>query len=223
MTGVEGPGKERRTRRRMRKDITAVCKLGNESYASRVHEISEAGMTILTRPNMPAANHYLVHCTLPNGVSATFETEERQRRELKRNGIHFLRIGVAITNESLDTLSFFKNLAEIELANNKKKGDARERKRMEFQLPVIADLEQGRFRCFTHDMGSWGLSVIAPSDFPSCISYRLTCIDPDGLDVPVVAEERNRTHLDNGKIRVGFRINEGRQGFRRFVEKYAAW
>ena len=223
------PKDDKRVLRRFKRAITAICEVDGVYFQARTYDINERGITLFTGPKVPQAGTYKVHCTLPTDVSATFEVEERQRREMSRGDFHFLRLGLQITNESLDHVVFFRELAELQLTEGlgeKLPDDETKRKRtnqrLSFQLPVLTKIEGKLYKCQTLDMGSWGLSVLAPLDFPRQKTYQLRCIDPDGMEVPVTALVRNWATLPEGQ-RVGFMVIEGSRGFRSFVEKYAQW
>ena len=217
-------GKDRRSRLRYKKAIDGWCEVGGIRFEARTYDISEEGMTLFTLPTLPAVKNYTVHCRLESGLECDFEVEEKTRRALRRKNLHFLRLGVKIVGENLDTVVFFRELTELQakagafsnLADDSGKG------RIDFQLPVVTNLENKTWRCQTLDMGSWGLSVLAPEGFPKAETCVLTCIDPDGNDIRVVAQERNRAVVEDG-IRVGFLVIEGNRSFRGFVEKYAQW
>ncbi len=229
--GQEREPQERRKQNRYKKAIIAVCEFGNSQYRARTYDISEQGITLLTGPDVPELPRYKVRCRLPSGTEALFEVEEKQRRLLRRGEYSFLRLGLNIVNESLDIVIFFRELAELEVENEIRrkvqqpsKGQSGDRSaRLTFQLPVLAKAADAVFRCETLDMGSWGLAVLAPDDFPTADSFSLVCLDPDGHEIPIKAREMNRKTLPGGGVRVGFMVVAGEKGFRGFVEKYARW
>lgn len=93
---------------------------------------------------------------------------------------------------------------------------------MSFQLPVLVEVPGSEYvyRCNTMDVDAGGLSLTAPADFPKAEWFNFTCIDPDGHEVSVKALERNRRPMDNGHLRLGFRVVEGNIAFRTMVGKY---
>ena len=218
-------GKDRRKRLRYKQAIHGWCEVGGIRFEARTYDISEEGMTLFTLPTLPDVKQYTVHCRLENGLECDFPVEERTRRTLRRKNLHFLRLGVEITNRNLDMIVFFRELAEIQakagaFATTTSQDDGRGR--LDFQLPVVASLAGKTWRCQTLDMGSWGLSVLAPQGFPKAETCVLTCIDPEGNDIKIVAQERNRAATEDG-VRIGFLVIEGNRSFRGFVEKYAQW
>lgn len=218
-------GQDRRKHWRYKKAINGWCEVGGIRFESRTYEISEVGMTLFTYATLPAVKLYKVRCRLESGIETDFSVEEKTRRTLHRGNLEFLRIGVKIVEESLDTVVFFRELTEQQAREGlfkEPEEEAVSNQRLDFQLPVITTIEGEIWRCQTLDMGSWGLSVLAPSNFPKVEDLHLTCIDPEGNDIIIRAQERNRASVPNG-IRVGFLVTEGARSFRDFVEKYAHW
>jgi len=223
--------RERRAQSRFRKGLTAYCDVNGSRFKARTYDINENGMTLVTIPELPVVPHFLVHCELESGVSTTFEVEVKQRREVSRGELRLLRLGLNILNESIDTVIFFRALAELQfqegfIGEKMEKEDLgrmlRSRPRLNFQFPVTVEMPgcEYTYRCNTMDVDAGGLSLAVPAEFPKAAWFHLTCSDPEGQEVAIKALEKNRRHMENGQLRVGFRVVEGNIAFRTMVSKY---
>ncbi len=223
--------RERRSQTRFRKGITAWCEVEGRRFRARTYDINENGLALVTSPELPDFPHFLVRCELETGVSAVFEVEVKQRREIKRDKLHLLRLGLSILNETMDTVIFFRALAELQFKEGVfqeklEKEDLgrvlRSRSRLSFQLPVLVETVGSEYvyRCNTMDVDAGGLSLATPPEFPTADWFRLVCIDPGGQEVVVKALEKNRRPMANGQLRVGFRVVEGNIAFRSMVARY---
>ncbi len=247
MTGRDDLPRERRRQGRFKKTVTAICKLQGLHFKAVTYDISESGITLLAHPDLPFEDRFQLECVLPSGTSALFEVEEKQRRVIGKGKKRCLRLGLAIVNESLEIVEFLRELAELFMSETGDSQDldqtdsmtfdeppkpvkrprggfgGRSHKRIQFQLPARAKIDGKSYRLQTLDMGSWGISVETPGDFPQFDVFTLFLCEPDGREVAIMVQEKNRAKVGEGgeKLRLGLKVIGGAEEFQGFLDKHS--
>lgn len=99
----------------------------------------------------------------------------------------------------------------------------RSHQRLQFQLPVLARVEGRIYRCHSLDIGTRGLAIQAPEEFPKAEGpFPLIYLDPDGGEIALRVRESNRKPLPGrpGFLRVGLAAVGGTKEFREFLKKH---
>ena len=108
--------------------------------------------------------------------------------------------------------------------SDSKSGEARFHMRLEFRLPVMARVDGEIFRCETLDIGTRGISVRTPPDFPPTETFSVIALDPTGPEIALSVREMYRVPMkDQGGFRLGLRIIGGSREFRDFLKKHDLW
>lgn len=178
---------ERRRFLRYQQAVKVLCQIQGELFEAQTHDISPEGITIITTRDIPLGTVFHLKCRLDSGTEALFEVEERQRRYVHRGSLRYLRLGLHINLAAPNAPVFFKELAQIVQAKQTKTDGmgnhplrSRIFNRIQFQLPVRATVDGCVYKCQTFDIGSRGVSILAPPDFPDCEVIDLTIEDPAG-------------------------------------------
>ena len=170
-----------------------------------------------------------------------FEVEEKQRLMTTIEGEKVLRVGLLVINESLEIMNFFKELAHICLIEESQKFDgfndnhypwpptSQIQEEVPIKIPstlmLLASIGNRVYECQTLAMGSWGIQIFAPEDFPPAEVFSMRCLDPEGAEFPILVREKDRGLVKKPRLglRIGAEVIGGNQEFRKFVEKNGVW
>lgn len=181
---MQSRGPKRRKHIRIKAKIKAECWVGATVFRANTLDLHPMGISIFTRPNLPAQKNFKLVCILDSGTRAEFFVATIYRKKVQTRKGPFLRLGLVVLKLPPNASAFFEELAHLfppgmdptatEATPSREDPPPGTPARFEsLPLEVFATVGDELHPCLGMCFQGDQLGILAPDNFPSASNYQL--------------------------------------------------